>query len=206
MQRLYFCICSLLLIALQGCTAAPSPETAPEDRPKIFERTLVETEPQQTAATNSFAQASPKQGWNDFNPSQQTEGEESSTLRKTLLWLPNRLLDLIDIFRIDIGAGPAAGGVVRITKYAQGGIRTVAPASLRVGDFGRDWPVKIEHSSELGISPAFLQSKDREVCPGEVGVGIDLFIVGAYAGICFDELADFFGGIFLEDIKHDDLR
>ena len=50
----------------------------------------------------------------------------------------------------------------------------------------------------------FSRSKDRSVCPGEIGLGVDLFL-GVYAGICVDELADFATGIFFLDIKDDDL-
>lgn len=160
-------------------------------------------------ATDSFEEESieqsPKRGWDDV-PSDKEEDESPSTLRQIALWLPNRILDLIDIFRIDLGVGPAAGGVIRITPHAQAGIRTMAPTSLRVGDFGRDVPFKLEHSNEFGIGPAFVQSKDREVCPGEVGIGLDLFLIGGYGGLCFDELADFVGGIFTYDMKDDDLK
>ncbi len=151
------------------------------------------------------AAVSPKRAWGDFEIHEE-EVEEPTVLRQVLLWLPNRVLDLIDVFKVDVGVGPAAGGVVRITKWGQAGIRSVSPLSVRAGNFGRDWPVKLEHSSEFGIGPAFVQSSDRTVCSGEIGAGLDLFIVGAYGGICFDELYDFFGGLFLFDSKGDDLK
>lgn len=154
---------------------------------------------------SSSVAVSPKRAWGDFEVREE-EVEEPTILRQVLLWLPNRVLDLIDVFRIDVGVGPAAGGVVRITKWGQAGIRTMSPLSVRAGDFGRDWPVKVEHSNEFGIGPAFVQSHDREVCPGEVGIGLDVFLIGGYGGICFDELYDFFGGLFLFDAKDDDLK
>jgi hypothetical protein len=79
------------------------------------------------------------------------------------------------------------------------------PVSLRVGDFGRNFPVIVESSNEIGISPAFKQSADRDICTAELGLGLDVLIVGGYGGLCLDELADFVGGIFLVDFKGDDL-
>jgi hypothetical protein len=132
--------------------------------------------------------------------------EETPWWRDVLLYVPNRILDLIDVFRVDVGVGASVGGVVRVTKYVQGGYRQMAPVSVRIGDFGRTFPVMVESSSEIGISPAFKQSADREVCEAELGLGLDALIVGGYGGVCLDELADFIGGIFLIDFKDDDYK
>lgn len=132
------------------------------------------------------------------------EKEEPSTLSKVLLWVPNRVVDFIDIFRADIGVGPALGAVVRVTDYGKIGARVVTPVSLRVGLFGKDWPFLIEHSNELGIGPLYLESGERKVTPLEVGAGFDFFLFGAYAGISIDEAADFLSGIIGEDISDDD--
>lgn len=147
---------------------------------------------------------SPKEAWTD--PSLMKQNKESSWIRDVFLYLPNRFLDLVDVFRVDVGVGASVGGVVRVTKYVQGGYRQMAPVSLRVGDFGRTFPVMVESSSEIGLSPAFKQSADRDVCEAELGLGLDVLIVGGYGGVCLDELADFIGGIFLIDFKDDDLQ
>ena len=130
--------------------------------------------------------------------------EEPSTLSKILLWVPNRVVDFIEIFRVDVGVGPALGAVVRVTDYGKIGARVVTPISLRVGLFGRNWPFLIEHSNELGIGPLYLESGEREVTPLEIGAGFDFFLFGAYAGVSFDEAADFLSGIIGEDISDDD--
>jgi len=149
------------------------------------------------------APASPKPGWGEFEVVE--EKVERNIWYEIALWPINRILDFIDIFRVDVGVGGAAGAVVRITEYGQAGYRGISPGSVRVGGFGRDVPVKLETSSEFGIGPTFVQSKDREVCTGEVGVGADLFL-GAYVGICLEEVADFLAGIFFIDLMGDDLR
>ncbi len=154
-------------------------------------------------ADNDNVAASPKSPWGDFEV---MEEHETPWWAQALLWIPNRVLDLIDVFRVDAGIGPAAGGVIRITKYGQVGIRQVAPFSLRVGDFGREAPIMVERSNEFGIGPTFVNSRDRDVCTGEIGVGADVLIVGAYGGICVEELADFLAGLFFIDLMKDDLE
>jgi tyrosyl-tRNA synthetase len=158
---------------------------------------------------NCFSQdkevaVSPKPGWGDFTVVE--EKEDYTWWQKTLLWFPNRILDFIDIFRVDVGVGPALGGVIRITKYGQAGYRRMSPASLRFGGFGRNAPFVMESSNEFGIGPGYVKSKDREVCGGEIGAGADLFLVGAYVGFCPEELVDFVGGIFTFDIMDDDFK
>ena len=156
-----------------------------------------------TPSVGDLVPASPKEAWGDLGAIQ--AGEGSPWWADVLLYIPNRVLDLIDVFRVDVGVGASVGAVVRVTEYAQLGYRQMAPVSLRVGDFGRQFPVLVETSNEIGVSPAFKQSADRDVCSAEIGLGGDLLIVGAYGGICLDELADFVGGLFLIDFKDDDM-
>jgi len=146
---------------------------------------------------------SPKEGWSNLEPIE--KGEGSPIWSQVLLWLPNRVLDLIDVFRVDVGVGPSFGAVVRVTKYGEIGYRQMAPASLRVGDFGRQMPFLIESSNEFGVGPAYVNSSDRKICPGEIGLGADLLVAGAYGGVCVDEFADFLAGIFFIDLKDDDI-
>jgi hypothetical protein len=146
---------------------------------------------------------SPKEAWRDLEAVEVNDG--TPWWAEVLLYIPNRILDIIDIFRVDVGVGASVGGVVRVTEYAQLGYRQMMPVSLRVGDFGRQFPVVVESSNEIGVSPAFKQSADRDICEAEIGLGLDVLLVGAYGGVCLDEVADFVGGIFLIDFKGDDL-
>lgn len=148
--------------------------------------------------------ASPKQPWFDLATAQIQP--DSPWWSEVLLYVPNRVLDLIDIFRIDVGVGPSVGAVVRVTEYGQVGFREMVPGSLRVGDLGRRFPVMIETSNEFGIGPAYVESSQRKVCPGEVGVGGDVLVAGAYGGVCLDEVVDFLAGLVLIDLKDDDFR
>ena len=148
--------------------------------------------------------ASPKQPWVDLATAQIKS--DSPWWSEVLLYVPNRILDFIDIFRIDVGFGPSVGAVVRVTEYGQVGFREMLPASVRVGDLGRRFPGMIETSNEFGIGPAYVDSADRSVCPGEIGLGGDVMLAGAYAGVCVDEIADFLAGLVFIDLKGDDFR
>ena len=130
---------------------------------------------------------------------------ERSTFKKVLWWFPNRVLDFVDIFRIDVGVGSSFGAAVRVTKYGQVAYRSVAPFSVRAGLMGRRAPIMVENSSEIGVGPFFIASKNRDITPLEIGAGADLFLIGAYGGFSVDEFADFIGGIFMYDFKEDDL-
>ena len=127
-----------------------------------------------------------------------------STISRVLLYIPDRIMDLFDIFRLDIGIGPSLGGVVRVTKYAQAGYRQMLPFSLRAGLAGRHSPVFIESSNEFGAGPAFVSSSDRHVERAEVGLGVDLLVAGVYFGIDFGAVPDFFAGFVGFDPSKDD--
>jgi hypothetical protein len=150
---------------------------------------------------------SPKKPWGDFAiEAEETKSRRQPWWAQVLLWVPNRVLDLLDVVKLDVGAGMSFGAVGRITKYGQFGYRSISPLSVRVGLFGRRLPVLLEHSSEFGIGPGFIESNERKVCKGELGAGADLFIVGAYGGLCVDELLDFVAGVFFLDVSGDDLK
>ena len=71
---------------------------------------------------------SPKEAWGDLGAIQ--SGEGSPWWSDVLLYIPNRVLDLIDVFRVDVGVGASVGSVVRVTEYAQLGYRRMAPLSI----------------------------------------------------------------------------
>ncbi len=158
---------------------------------------------------NSSAQeqefrVSPKAPWNDISEMDQgpEEGSILGILTDIVLYIPNRFLDLVDIFKLDLGVGPSAGVIVRATEHVQVGARFMLPASFRVGLMGRRLPAKLETNGEIAFGSS---DTDRIVCSAELGAGADLFL-SAYIGLCPDEFIDFLGGFILYDFKHDDLK
>ncbi len=129
---------------------------------------------------------------------------EHDILHKVLFYLPNRAFDFFDIFRADVGIGSSGGAVIRASRYGQIGYRYVEPVSYRLGIRGRRFPFFIERDSEYGVGGDFVQSDARHVTPLEVGLGLDLVLVGGYLGASLDEAWDFLKGWVLIDSKSDD--
>lgn len=156
---------------------------------------------------------SPKAGWESLDlddagsylPARKGFQKRDPWWITAALWIPNRVLDFIDIFRADVGVGGAYGGVLRVSEAGQVGYRIMDPGSVRIGDFGRRLPFVYEQTSEWGAGPDFKLSKERTVCTGELGLGVDLG-VGIYLGICPEEALDFVAGIFTFDVMKDDLH
>lgn len=183
--RLFFLLLGILLLALPAVSRADD-KPPPGDRG--FELDLGE----------EYTQYNRERGGKPYG-----HGGTSSEpfWRRALLYLPNRIVDFFDIFRVDLGVGPSYGGVIRVTKYAQAGYRDFAPGSLRLGLRGRKSPIFWESKKESGLGDNL---GGRGVTTGEVGFGLDLFAVGAYFGLSFDQLWDFAAGIAGVDPKGDD--
>ena len=139
-------------------------------------------------------------------PTPSSGGRKSGFWRGALLYLPNRLFDFIDIFRIDVGVGVGYGGVIRPTKYLQAGYREFEPGMLRVGLMGRRYPFLIEEKDESGFGRSLTLKSKRKISKGELGVGVDLGIIGGYGGVCLDSAADFILGIIGIDFEDDDFQ
>lgn len=128
-----------------------------------------------------------------------------------LWYLPNRVMDLVDIFRLRLKVGPGLGATVRMTDYAAffaGRQHTVFVGlpGPRYPDIVR-WPVGFEN--QRGIVLAGVDASDTLTHPprygfSEAGVGLHLGIVGAEAGVDPFEVADFLAGFFLMDLRSDD--
>jgi len=131
---------------------------------------------------------------------------------KLLFYIPNRALDLIDIIRLRLRVGPGISAGVRATErlaFYGGKHRTVY-----VGLPGPRAPKKF-------VSPVGLESvkgmvfagvdatDDSKHPPGysesEIALGVQVLIAGGEAGIDFVEIADFFTGLILIDLRKDDL-
>ncbi len=142
--------------------------------------------------------------YSEYNKPAKGAAESSSFGRRALLYLPNRLLDLLDIFKLDLGLGVGYGAVMRPSKPLQFGYRKIEPGMVRVGLMGRRAPVMFESRTESGFGDDYRENPRREVSTGEFGVGVDLGIVGAYAGLGVDSLGDFVLGLAGIDLEDDD--
>lgn len=130
---------------------------------------------------------------------------QARPLWKRVLWyLPNRVLDLLDVVHADVGVGPALGAVGRLGSYVQVGARgIIPPGSVRLGLMGRRAPLMIETASEFGVSPVFVDSADRKVDTLEIGLSADI-LFGLSLGLNLGEIPDFFAGFAGADFSGDD--
>ncbi len=136
---------------------------------------------------------------------------ESSTLSTVLLYLPNRVFDLLDIFRLRVRVGPGIAAGFQITKPVR--LRLGAHSSVWVGLPGArqrrsfPWPAGFQANARAAAS-VFSVSSDISTGPdhsySEVSVEAHAAMVGLDVGIDPVEIVDFFAGIFLVEVREDD--
>jgi hypothetical protein len=127
-----------------------------------------------------------------------------------LAYLPNRVFDLCDVVRLRarVGDGWAAGA--RVTKW--GNVFAGSYDALWVGLPGprgrAALPLPIGYESHAGVDVGPIGMSSRSQAPdygvGEIGAGVQAYLVGAEAGVDVYELADFFAGFALIDFARDD--
>lgn len=136
---------------------------------------------------------------------------KQGVLTTTLWYLPNRVMDLVDIFRLRLKVGPGLGVGVRMTDYAAfyGG----SQYSIFLGLPGPRYPEALRYPVGLeyqrGLVLAGVDASDDLKYPprygfSEVDAGLHLILIGAEAGIDPFEIADFLAGLFLIDLRRDD--
>lgn len=139
------------------------------------------------------------------------EGGKASLGAKLLLYIPNRVLDLLDMVRIRLRVGPGLALDLRATEAAD----------LFVGTYGSVYaglpgprmrrmpvlPVGLESRTGVEVSVADVSTGlgvGPDYSPTEIGAGVQLLIVGADVGFDPMEIVDFIGGFFLWDPRRDD--
>jgi len=131
---------------------------------------------------------------------------------KRILWyVPNRVMDLLDIFRLRVRVGPGLSANLRMTDYGAfywGKYNTVY-AGLPGPRYPRILRSPIGLESLNGMILAGVDATDNnrhgpEYGASEVDIGINLLIVGAEAGIDPVEIGDFLGGLLFFDFRGDD--
>lgn len=138
--------------------------------------------------------------------------DEGSFIGGVLMYLPNRVLDLFDIFRLRVRVGPGIAAGVRVTE----------PLSLYAGSYATVYaglpgprleptiklPVGFEshNGASLSVADATI---DGGVGPDysstEIGFSFHLFLIGFDFGVDPVEAADFATGVLAVDLRDDDL-
>lgn len=136
--------------------------------------------------------------------------EHHGVVHTVLLYIPNRIFDVLDIVRARLRVGPGFAIGARATEFAD--VYLGAYASVWVGLPGPrgepeiNWPFGLESKTGAEVSVA-----DASVEGGvhygmlECGFGGQLAIIGFDLGVDVFEVADFATGLVTIDISHDDL-
>ena len=135
----------------------------------------------------------------------------SSTLGNVLLYLPNRVFDLLDIVRLKVRVGPGIGAGFQITKPIR--LNLGAHSSVWVGLPGArqerifPWPAGFEAKAKAAAS-VFSSSAGISTGPdhsySQIGIEAQAALVGLDVAIDPVEIADFLAGFFLIEIREDD--
>jgi len=128
-----------------------------------------------------------------------------------LFYLPNRVLDVVDIFscRARVGLGLAAN--VRITDYADVfmGQYNAVYVGLPGPRMGKElgWFAGREQEKGLkllGVDATDSLPHERDYSPTEFNMGAHLLILGVEIGFDPVELGDFLTGLIMIDVREDD--
>ena len=136
----------------------------------------------------------------------------SSILKPLFLYAPNRVLDLLDIARARIRVGPGFSAGIRATRIVQANIGSYATLYAGLpGPRNEDsfkLPVGLELYTGGAISMASVETETLgpDYSPSEIGLGMQLAILGFDIGIDPVEIIDFITGFVFVDISNDDIN
>jgi hypothetical protein len=143
---------------------------------------------------------------------QEISDSEPGFLSKVAWYLPNRIIDLVDIFRLRVGVGPGLEVGTRITDVGSlyaGRSRTVwvgLPGERQAGELPRLAGASQKQGlTLLGVDATDVQPNPPRYDFSEVGAQLHVGVVGVEAGIVPMEAVDFVWGLFGKDVSGDDL-
>jgi hypothetical protein len=133
---------------------------------------------------------------------------------RLLYYVPNRLLDLIDIFRLRAKLGPGLSANVQLTEslsfYAGRHKAVWAGLPGPRGPYKKfRAPAGIE--DECGIRFMGIDATENTphhvyYSPSEADIGLHLLLAGLEAGFDVVEMADFWSGFLMFDLRKDDIE
>ena len=138
--------------------------------------------------------------------------EQSPSIGRKILWyMPNRVMDFLDIFRLRLRFGPGLAAHVRATDY--GAFYAGQYDAVYAGLPGPRYPHRVRspvgRESLTGLVLAGVDATDDtlhgpEYGPSEFNAGVHLWVVGVEVGIDPLEIWDFLAGWFMLGPIRDD--
>ncbi len=128
---------------------------------------------------------------------------------RLLLYVPNRLLDLLDVLHLGCAVGPGLGAEFHFTR--RGRLGAIAGGDVGLAWLGR-WTSPVECAAYARASVGIREAVDTRSM-GErwryprcdVGLSLNPAFALVYAAIAPDEIVDFLVGFSTYDTKGDDL-
>jgi hypothetical protein len=135
------------------------------------------------------------------------EEEERSIFVDILLYVPNRVLDVLDIVRAGVSVGPGIGVDLTATEALNVTLMTRASVGLGYQTL-RHSPIEAASYAMIGVGPL---EADAEAglewyrSPGDIRVEFHVLLVGAHVAVEAFEIFDLAAGFIFLDPKEDDL-
>jgi len=205
------CIAALVLgIFLAGCAGSGA---VVDDSPPAAAAAPATGGPGLHAETLSAEEEPDGQEAAEEGEDEGAEEEGHSFGTALLLYLPNRLFDLLDVVRARVRVGPGLAVDARVTELAD--VYAGAYTSAFVGIPGPrrepkiNWPVGGESRAGVEISEIVTDKpkddNEPRYDPLEIGFGAQILIIGFAVGLAPIEIVDFITGLVGIDIVGDDL-
>lgn len=190
---------ALFLAVMLGACASTAPDLTTTYVPGV--PIQEEAAPADSASSSDAAPAA------ETSSAEESESEDEGRgfIAGTLLYLPNRVVDLFDIAKVGVDVGPGIGIDVQATKFLQA--RAMWNLSVGVGFQGlRHLPFQVGTIAALGVGPIGGVGSVGGWPRSDTGfrVGLHVLIVGAHAEVNPYEALDFVLGFLTIDIADDD--
>jgi hypothetical protein len=121
--------------------------------------------------------------------------------RNAANYIPNLVMDFLDIFKLNISAGKGTGANLRFTRMLEAGYADYD--AKRYGLNGRDQPVYDEAITEKGVGIVGITVGELARDPYELGLTLHTE-AGFEIAANLRSALDFLTGIFLIDLEGDD--
>jgi hypothetical protein len=145
-----------------------------------------------------------------IKPVEETEEdvkEDRSIFVDILLYVPNRVLDALDIVRFGVSAGLGIGVDLTATEYLN--VTLMTRASVGVGyQTLRHLPIEAASYAMVGAGPLQADAEvgfDWHRSPGDIRVELFVLVVGAHVCVEAFEIFDLAAGFLFFDPMEDDL-
>jgi len=186
---------ALFLAVMLGACASTAPDLTTTSVPGV--------PIQEEAAPSDSGDAAPAAA--ETSSAEESNDEGRGIIAGTLLYLPNRVVDLFDIAKFGVDVGPGIGIDVQATKFLQA--RAMWNLSVGVGFQGlRHLPFQVGTVAALGVGPIGGVGSVGGWRRSDSGfrLGLHVLIDGAHAAVNPYEALDFVLGFLTIDIADDD--